>query len=98
MFCPVQSPARARDEITALFASHVDGMKKIYQQTVFQLGSLGPFTGITFVVYRIQVKVLPFYYFRYNYIFILYNIQPVVRINAGGDWAWREFCKQIQEI
>jgi len=47
---------RAHEEITALFASHVDGIKKIYIDTSFNYDTLGPFYGFTFAVHRIQIN------------------------------------------
>lgn len=47
---------RAREEITSLFASHVDGIKKIYSNTTFKYGDIGPYAGFTFAVHRVQVN------------------------------------------
>ena len=52
-----QPSSRAREEITALFAYHVDGIKKIYSSAVFQYENLGPYGGFTFAVHRIQVPL-----------------------------------------
>jgi disintegrin and metalloproteinase domain-containing protein 10 len=49
-------PSRAREEITSLFANHVDGIKKIYQNTIFLWDNLGPFRSFTFAVHRIQIN------------------------------------------
>jgi len=50
------SPARAREEITYLFASHVDGIKRIYENTVFNWDKIGPYRSFTFAVLRIQIN------------------------------------------
>jgi len=39
-----------------LFASHVDGIKKIYTNTVFKYDNQGPFSGFTFAVHRVQAS------------------------------------------
>ena len=52
----LQSDAEAREEITSLFANHVDGIKKIYMKTIFTMGSGQPaYKGFTFQVQRIKV-------------------------------------------
>ena len=54
--CPEQDADRAREEITSLFAAHVSGIKKIYEDTSFtnKDGTLR-YTGISFVVHRVKV-------------------------------------------
>lgn len=50
------TPERAREEITSLFASHVDGIKKIYSNTTFRYQNYGPYAGFTFAVHRVQIN------------------------------------------
>jgi len=62
----MQKPDRAREEITSLFASHVDGIKKIYFNTLFQYDNMGPFTGFTFAVHRVQASAAVLFFSQNN--------------------------------
>ena len=52
-----QDANRAREEITSLFSTHVQGIKKIYEDTLFTnyAGTLS-YGGITFIVHRVKVS------------------------------------------
>jgi disintegrin and metalloproteinase domain-containing protein 10 len=50
-------PDRAREEITSLFASHVNGIKKIYEDTIFKSAdNSAAYSGISFVVRRVKIN------------------------------------------
>lgn len=51
-----RSNSEVKDEITALFANHVNGIKTVYFNTTFQYGNIGPYKGITFGVHRMQIN------------------------------------------
>ena len=50
----MQSDSTIKQEISAVFQTHVNGIKNIYENTVFSLNGLR-YTGITFSVQRIKV-------------------------------------------
>ncbi|KAK2147322.1 hypothetical protein LSH36_559g00017 [Paralvinella palmiformis] len=47
---------RALDEITSLFAIHVNGIKAIYNPVVFQYGNSPAYSGFNFVVRRVKIN------------------------------------------
>ncbi len=47
------------EEITSLFATHVKGIKSIYEKTNFRTESLGPYVGFSFAVRRVKVRHEP---------------------------------------
>lgn len=91
---------RAFEEITSLFASHVSGIKKIYESTVFENGA-DRFTGFTFVVRRVKVSILSCVFCEHEYPWGLnkkLNTCLLRQINTtedceGGKEQTNLFCK-----
>ncbi|ESO05288.1 hypothetical protein HELRODRAFT_191436 [Helobdella robusta] len=55
-FAKLMSEDKIKDEITALFSSHVDALNSVFKNTKFMYNGMGPFVNFNFVVHRIQIN------------------------------------------